>query len=168
MKASEDGIPDLRDEMTKYVSFFQNRGVHTDCCSKRRVCWQCRLPSEPCSAEHLCEVLPSVSPSLSSSLFLHLGLYFLLLAAILIRPIPPFYHQGSTGSMGRVFDGQSHQSNNSALIFGVHSLGRVVVPKAQSPERHINKGLVQDSVPEKVSQMEIPNNSWQVLQRKAA
>ena len=61
--------------------------------------------------------------------------------------------------MGRVFDGQSHQSNNSALIFGVHSLGRVVVPKAQSPERHINKGLVQDSVPEKVSQMEIPNNS---------
>ena len=118
--------------------------------------------------EHLCEVLPSVSPSLSSSLFLHLGLYFLLLAAILIRPIPPFYCQGSTGSMGRVFDGQSCQSNNSALIFGVHSLGRIVVPKAQSPERHINKGLVQDSVPEKVSQMEIPNNSWQVLQRKTA
>lgn len=51
--------------------------------------------------EHLCEMLPSVSPSLSSSLFLHLGLYSLLLAAILIRPIPPFYHQGSTGSMGR-------------------------------------------------------------------
>lgn len=34
-----------------------------------------------------------------------------------------------------------------------------MVPKAQSPERHINEGLVQDSVPEKVSPMEIPNNS---------
>ena len=104
-------------------------------------------------------MLPSVSPSLSSSLFLHLGLYSLLLAAILIRPTPPFYRQGSTGSMGRESLMVRSADLISALIFGVHSPGRVMVPKAQSPERHINEGLVQDSVPEKVSQMEIPNNS---------